>query len=268
MNKKYFSSICVTVLLFSGCSSSRPTSLITAESKLAAAKNDPFILKNSPLALAEAESTTYKAEMMWREDHDKSEVNRLAQNALEQIENAKLMAGKNATADMAEKVQHSQELLNNEKEVAYLQRQAIDREKAHYILLEELRAANEQDLAQKMIVSLNNDLLFEVDKTDLKSGAERNLLPIIEFLKTHPRQSVTIEGHTDSSGDPQYNKRLSELRALSVLSFLKQQGVAPSKITAIGLGENYPVAANSTNAGRLQNRRVDILISPADRNLG
>jgi len=89
MNKKYFSSICVTVLLFSGCSSSRPTSLITAESKLAAAKNDPFILKNSPLALAEAESTTYKAEMMWREDHDKSEVNRLAQNALEQIENVR-----------------------------------------------------------------------------------------------------------------------------------------------------------------------------------
>ena len=69
---------------------------------------------------------------------------------------------------------------------------------------------------------------------------------------------MAIEGHTDSLGDDEYNQDLSERRAQSVVDFLTDAGVDPSRLQAVGYGESDPVADNATEAGRRENRRVKI----------
>jgi outer membrane protein OmpA-like peptidoglycan-associated protein len=73
---------------------------------------------------------------------------------------------------------------------------------------------------------------------------------------------VKITGHTDSTGSESFHQRLSEERADRVGSFLVSEGVAPSRITAVGCGSSMPPASNATAAGRAQHRRVEIDIAP------
>jgi OOP family OmpA-OmpF porin len=75
---------------------------------------------------------------------------------------------------------------------------------------------------------------------------------------------VVIEGHTDNTGSPDYNLRLSQLRADSVRSFLIANGIAPLRMQAIGFGETRPEAPNDNAAGRQQNRRVEIVIQDVE----
>lgn len=70
-----------------------------------------------------------------------------------------------------------------------------------------------------------------------------------------------MEGHTDSVGGDDYNQRLSEQRGEAVRDYLTEQGMAPSSVTAKGLGKSDPVASNDTATGRQQNRRVELVIS-------
>ena len=72
--------------------------------------------------------------------------------------------------------------------------------------------------------------------------------------------SIKVVGHTDSQGSDAYNQKLSERRASSVAAFLLSNGLAPEKLTSQGLGESQPVADNSTEEGRAQNRRVELQI--------
>jgi outer membrane protein OmpA-like peptidoglycan-associated protein len=105
-------------------------------------------------------------------------------------------------------------------------------------------------------------VLFEFDKADLKPGAMQDLQRLVTVLKDHPERRVSIEGHTDNVGSNAYNRELSQARADSVRGFLIRNGIAPERIVAQGYGEEYPVAANDSDAGRLQNRRVEIVILP------
>ena len=80
------------------------------------------------------------------------------------------------------------------------------------------------------------------------------------FLNEHPERIVEVEGHTDSTGTPAYNMDLSRARAEAVRTALVRDGVDPSRIEARGFGETAPLASNRTAAGRLQNRRVEIIV--------
>jgi outer membrane protein OmpA-like peptidoglycan-associated protein len=71
---------------------------------------------------------------------------------------------------------------------------------------------------------------------------------------------VSIEGHTDSIGSQSYNLDLSERRATAVRDFLMAQGVEAGRINTVGYGKAYPVASNDTEAGRQQNRRVEVVM--------
>ena len=119
--------------------------------------------------------------------------------------------------------------------------------------------AKVQETPRGMVLTLG-DVLFEFDKADIKPGAIRNLHPLVEFLEQDDRRKVIIEGHTDSVGSESYNLDLSKRRAAAVRNFLITNGIDPERITARGLGEDYPVASNATPAGRQQNRRVEIEI--------
>lgn len=71
--------------------------------------------------------------------------------------------------------------------------------------------------------------------------------------------SLTIEGHTDSTGTPAHNQVLSEQRAKSVREYLTGKGVAAGRLTTAGYGQVKPVADNATELGRAQNRRVELV---------
>lgn len=99
---------------------------------------------------------------------------------------------------------------------------------------------------------------FEFDSAKLTRQAEYELDDVAEKLVNNPKVRVRIEGHTDSVGSAQYNKDLSQRRAESVASYLQSSGVQQNRTKSVGFGEERPVATNDTDAGRAENRRVEL----------
>lgn len=111
-------------------------------------------------------------------------------------------------------------------------------------------------------ISLAAGATFEFDSAALKSEGKQQLDDIAsKIVRLGDRvESIHVDGHTDSVGADDYNMDLSVRRARSVSDYLVSQGVDAEKITTRGHGETQPVADNSTNAGRQQNRRVEIRV--------
>jgi OOP family OmpA-OmpF porin len=105
--------------------------------------------------------------------------------------------------------------------------------------------------------AVQGQILFDVNKADLKPQAKDLLGRAVTFLKNNPQYHVEIQGHTDATGPKAWNDTLSQMRADSVLEFLVASGVDSSRLTARGFGSSEPVASNDTRDGRQLNRRVD-----------
>lgn len=121
------------------------------------------------------------------------------------------------------------------------------------------------EITDRGLVLTLGDLLFATDRAVLEPGADRHLSQLVDFLKRYPDRRVEIEGHTDNVGASSYNLGLSQRRAESVMNYLTERGIDPSRLTALGLGQERPIASNQTAAGRQQNRRVEIIIeNPQD----
>lgn len=106
-----------------------------------------------------------------------------------------------------------------------------------------------------------SDIVFETDSATILPGALRDIGRLATFLQDYADRMVRIEGFTDSRGASDYNQDLSMRRANAVKTALITAGVAPSRITTAGLGEEFPVASNATASGQQQNRRVEIIIA-------
>ena len=104
------------------------------------------------------------------------------------------------------------------------------------------------------------DILFNTGNADFRKDSYPALIKIIERMKQHPDVQFRIEGHTDSVGDYEFNKRLSQTRANAVRNYLVSGGVSLENIVAEGFGETKPIASNLTEEGRRKNRRVEIFI--------
>lgn len=111
------------------------------------------------------------------------------------------------------------------------------------------------------------DVLFEFDRADLTDAANLKIAAVAEIVvRLAPERTLSVEGHTDSVGDDEYNLDLSLRRALAVSDALQAGGVAAQRLRTVGHGERSPVAANRTAegrddpAGRAQNRRVEVVI--------
>ncbi|OGS44846.1 MAG: hypothetical protein A2539_03720 [Elusimicrobia bacterium RIFOXYD2_FULL_34_15] len=112
-----------------------------------------------------------------------------------------------------------------------------------------------------LVVNLASSVLFDSGKSELKPGAFDMLNEVVKLMQEYPDNNILIEGHTDSYGSDAYNKRLSEKRAQSVYDMLvSKYSVDSKRLSAIGYGEEKPMADNKTAAGREQNRRVEIII--------
>ncbi|WP_394131461.1 DUF4892 domain-containing protein [Shewanella maritima] len=115
-------------------------------------------------------------------------------------------------------------------------------------------------IAQTGHVALDG-LLFEFDSDKLLPEAIPVVEVVAQYLKKHPKQRFYVVGHTDDQGQQHYNKTLSEKRAKTVSTLLVEKyQITQSQIEAIGLGEHAPVASNMNDAGKKQNRRVELVL--------
>jgi outer membrane protein OmpA-like peptidoglycan-associated protein len=117
-----------------------------------------------------------------------------------------------------------------------------------------------KETARGLIVSMP-DVLFDFNQSTLRAGAREKLAKVAGVLLAYPDLRVAVEGHTDNVGSDDYNQRLSERRAESVRGYLTQQGIPEASIAARGFGESRPVVSNDADAGRQQNRRVELVVS-------
>ena len=274
--------------------------LAKARASYLEAKENPDISKNAAVALYEAEKTLEKAEKAKNVKSLEREANRayrqvqvavaqsekkMAENKINLLtkeneslllERARRQADQRASeADQAlqlaeRKVQEAAQYRTEAEQMRTLaQEKAMKAEQAS---LEAERAKEEllklqQDLEElqakqtdRGIVLTLGDVLFETAKAELQPGAVRTIEKLAEFLLNTPNRNALVEGHTDSRGSDEFNLGLSERRADSVRRALINAAVPPERITIKGYGKRFPVAGNDTEAGRQQNRRVEIVI--------
>ncbi|MBO6249820.1 MAG: OmpA family protein [Muribaculaceae bacterium] len=113
-------------------------------------------------------------------------------------------------------------------------------------------------------VTFDSGILFDFNKSNLSASAKNSLSQFAASLQNNPQTDVQIYGHTDNVGTRAANEKVSTQRAEEVRKYLVNSGVSNSRLTSQGLAYDYPVASNDTEAGRAQNRRVEIYISAND----
>ncbi|MCF8144275.1 MAG: OmpA family protein [Deltaproteobacteria bacterium] len=264
-----------------------------AEAALKSAQSNPDIVANAPVALYEARQALDQA----KEAEDLGEATHLAYIAEKK---AQLAAEISETKMAREKLtllgQEREQILlkarEHEAEQARLKaelerrRSGISRQQAQQARreaemslqqarLEREKALKAEQAAQELQKELEKlkakqtdrgyvltlgDILFEFDKAQLLPGAMNTIYRLAEFLKKYPERKVIVEGHTDGVGSAEYNLGLSQRRADSVRDALLRSGIGPDRIISKGYGKDYPVASNDTEAGRQQNRRVEVVI--------
>lgn len=111
-------------------------------------------------------------------------------------------------------------------------------------------------------VILPEGVTFATGSARVASSFLPPLREVARSLNAYPNSTVRVVGHTDNVGTAAYNQQLSEERALAVARILIRDGVSASRVTYSGRGYNEPISSNSTAAGRAQNRRVEIVITP------
>lgn len=227
------------------------------------------ITTNAAVVLHEAEAALRRAEQTWENTKDEKEVTHLAYLAEKRVDVAQSAAEQKTAEAEAQR-------LNDEREKVVIEARTREAERAGQAAQARAREAQEatarakrleQELAElkakqteRGLVLTLGDVLFEYDKADLKAGALRNLYQLVTFLRENPNRNLLIEGHTDSIGSDSYNLDLSQRRSEAVQTFLLQNGISAERIIARGYGEAYPIASNNTEAGRQQNRRVEVVI--------
>lgn len=273
-----FTSVALVALLTTGCantskSEQRADSL---REKYQMLVNQHDVEKYAPIALQEADEAISEVERLIDKNADQEDIqhqiylaNRKLDIALETVE----MNTAQEFITSSDSVRKDLLLTAREREVAEAQAaatamaaranaaesQAQEMANRAQQLQSEVENLSTRDSERGLVLTLG-DILFEVGKSELKSGAELTLQKVASFLQEYPDRNIVVEGFTDSTGSADYNAMLSEQRALAVKDTLTGMGVSPDRVEIRGYGEDYPVASNDTAAGRLQNRRVEIIV--------
>jgi len=140
----------------------------------------------------------------------------------------------------------------------YMDDQAAEIEK-------DLEGATVERVGEGIKITFSSGILFDVDSSKVQPAGKKNLTSLAEILNKYEETNILIEGHTDSTGNEEYNLTLSRNRAQSVANDLESVGVQAPRFTIMGYGETQPVASNDTSAGRQANRRVEIAIMANDK---
>jgi outer membrane protein OmpA-like peptidoglycan-associated protein len=138
---------------------------------------------------------------------------------------------------------------------------------SYYMLHLAQQAGMQQSVvtADDMATALNRDgrvslhINFDTGKSTIRPDSQPLVDRIVAMLKSNAGLQISVEGNTDNVGSAPANKTLSQARAQAVVTAVSSAGVPASRLTAVGYGQDHPVADNSTEAGRSQNRRVDLV---------
>jgi outer membrane protein OmpA-like peptidoglycan-associated protein len=120
-------------------------------------------------------------------------------------------------------------------------------------------------VGEGLVVTFDSGLLFDFDSSVLRAESKRNLDNLAANLSSFGDSKLLLVGHTDSQGADDYNLDLSRRRATAVASYLEAQGVSAARVETTGRGESEPIASNDDDAGRQQNRRVEIAVFASDK---
>ncbi|HAS14877.1 MAG TPA: OprF, partial [Idiomarina abyssalis] len=107
---------------------------------------------------------------------------------------------------------------------------------------------------------------FDLNSSEIRSGERNDIDEMAEFMKEHPQLDITIHGHTDSTGEAEYNQWLSERRAEAVANALvEKHGIARSRVDFKGHGESQPKVRENSAADRQTNRRIEATLKVVNR---
>jgi outer membrane protein OmpA-like peptidoglycan-associated protein len=135
----------------------------------------------------------------------------------------------------------------------------------------EKNLASEIKLGQARVEKLPNDVVritmtsqtaFETNSAGIKPGFHSTMDKLADVVVRYGKTTLTVVGHTDDVGSNAYNQSLSERRALSVAQYLESKRVDSMRLATAGKGETQPRSTNNTEAGRQENRRVEIYVEP------
>ncbi len=140
----------------------------------------------------------------------------------------------------------------------YMDRQAEE-------MRRDLENATVERVGEGIKITFDSGILFAVNSYTLQDQARKNIEELAGILRKYEDTNILFAGHTDSTGRSEYNQDLSEKRSQSVAEYTAFLDVDPNRMTIIGFGEEQPVAPNETEAGRQENRRVEIAIYANDK---
>src|SRR5256885_121793 len=274
----------IAIALLAACSTTPTQQLIEARSSYAAAQNDPQVVKFAAPELRQAGAQLNEAEAPASKGESEAQIDPLAYipkqrvtiaqetarqksadvsaaNAAAEREKIRLDA-RTVEADAATRAAAASKLdaEASQRQSASSQRQAEDADARSRQLEGQLKELDAKKTERGLVITLG-DVLFDTNKSDLKSGGMRNVQKLAGVLKEYPQRNVLVEGFTDSIGSSEYNQDLSDRRAPAVRTALQETGVSSDRISNRGYGKTFPVAHNATAEGRQLNRRVEIIVS-------
>lgn len=116
--------------------------------------------------------------------------------------------------------------------------------------------SNARRVARNVAEFISYDITFDVGKATLKPESDKEIARIVALMIDDPSLSYEVQGHTDNTGSAASNLKLSQKRAQAVVDRMVKLGVPKDRLTAVGKGQEEPIADNDTEEGRAQNRRV------------
>jgi outer membrane protein OmpA-like peptidoglycan-associated protein len=260
-----------------------PKELVDARAAYQSAAKGPAG-QQAPAELHVAKQALDQAERAFSDDADSPETKDYAYIATRKAELAdataraliaqkdKEAAGRDASNLTAEQLRTARNELNSTKHNLEKTQDQLANEKAAREAAEKKAAQALADLqkiaavtkeARGMVITLSGSVLFASNESTLLPAAMIKLNEVADALtKGNPDSNITVEGHTDSQGQRQYNMDLSKKRADAVRDQLVSRGVAQDRIKAVGIGPDRPIASNNTAEGRANNRRVEIIVEP------
>ncbi len=175
-------------------------------------------------------------------------------------------------AELNKELSRNTEKLEAAKEA--LEKKSSEYESLAKSLKEEIKTGKIElsELKGRMVVKMKDKILFSSGSTKLNKEGQEALEKVAQALKGVEGKLIRVEGHTDnvplpSDGKTEFasNWELSTTRALVVVKLLQEQGVPPTMLSALGYGEYQPIASNQTVEGRSLNRRIEIVLAPAEQ---
>ena len=259
--------LAATTLAAAGCAGHQNSAMLTeTEQHFTQARNDPAITEYAPTQLREAEqSLTAARQAALTGAPDVDHLAYLADKKLDiartSAEQQAALAQRQTLLSRSGQVQAEQRAQTAQLQASNAEQRAASAERQVRQLAAQVQAAKARETAEGTVLTFT-DLLFQPGDAKLQPGSELRLGPLAEYMRQHPDRTVVVQGHTDTTGDPDNNLALSRRRAEAVRDYLVSQGVAPERVIARGYGEEFPIASNQTPAGRQENRRVEVVIAP------